>query len=85
MDQETILILGGGIGGQVAANSLAPLLKGKHRIILVDKGQNFEFPPSFPWVAMGQRNPADIQKSLPSLLKKGVTFIQAEIFGIDPV
>ena len=85
MDQETILILGGGIGGQVAANSLAPLLKGKHRIILMDKGQNFEFPPSFPWVVAGQRNPADIQKSLPSLLKKGVTFIQAEIFGIDPV
>ena len=84
MSEKTILILGGGIGGQVAANRLTSLLKGRHRIVLVDKGQSFAFPPSFPWVVVGQRNPVKIQKPLPSLLKKGVTFIQAEIFRIDP-
>src|SRR3989338_9166627 len=85
MNQKTILILGGGIGGQVAANRLASLLKGQHRIVVVDKGKNFAFPPSFPWVAVGQRNPANIQKPLASLLKKGVTLIQAEILQIDPL
>src|SRR3989338_5382170 len=85
MSQKTILILGGGIGGQVAANRLASLLKGQHRIVVVYKGKNFAFPPSFPWVAVGQRNPANIQKPLASLLKKGVTLIQAEILQIDPL
>ena len=84
MNQKTILILGGGIGGQVAANRLASLLKGQHRIVVVDKGKNFAFPPSLPWIAVGQRDPAKIQKPLAALLKKGVTLIQAEILKIDP-
>src|SRR3989338_4033295 len=83
MNQKTILILGGGIGGQVAANRLASLLKGQHRIVVVDKGKNFTFPPSFPWIAVGQRNPVKIQKPLVALLKKGVTLVQAEMLKID--
>ena len=47
MERKTILILGGGVGGQVAANTLASGSAGRHRIVVVDKQREFVFAPSF--------------------------------------
>ena len=84
MERKTILILGGGIGGQAAANMLAARLNGRHRIVLVDKQREFVFAPSFLWMIVGQRTPRDIQRPLEALLRKGVEFVQAETLRIDP-
>src|SRR3989338_1917046 len=84
MERKTILILGGGVGGQVAANTLAAHLNGSHRIVLVDKQKDFSFSPSFLWVIVGQRTPGDIQRPLETLLRQGVERVQAEVLKIDP-
>ncbi|OGS01815.1 MAG: hypothetical protein A2V88_12740 [Elusimicrobia bacterium RBG_16_66_12] len=84
MERKTILILGGGIGGQVAANALACRLSGRHRIVLVDKHGDFDLSLSFPWLIVGKRTPRDIQRPLGTLLGKGVELVQAEIQRIDP-
>ena len=81
---KTILILGGGIGGQVTANLLASHLNGRHRVIIVDKEKYFKFSPYPLWLIVGQRKPLEIQKPLAGLLKKGVELVGAEVTRIDP-
>jgi len=85
MELKTILILGGGIGGQAAANMLASHSAGRYRIILVDQQRDFVFAPSLVWMIVGQRAPDDIQRPLEALLRTGVEFVQAETLRIDPV
>lgn len=84
MERKTILILGGGIGGQAAANALAASLNGRHRVVVVEKQREFTFAPSLLWMITGQRTPRDIQKPLESLLRRGVELVPAEILRIDP-
>ncbi|MBI4376664.1 MAG: NAD(P)/FAD-dependent oxidoreductase [Elusimicrobia bacterium] len=84
MERKTILILGGGVGGQVAANTLATHLNGRHRIVLVDKQREFAFAPSFLWMIVGRRAPRDIQRPMEALLRKGVELVQAKTLRIDP-
>lgn len=83
MERKTILILGGGVGGQMAANTLAASLNGRHRIVLVDKQKDFAFSPSFLWMIVGQRTPSDIQRPMDTLLRQGVERVQAETLKID--
>ena len=59
MAGRTILILGGGIGGVVAANTLRKKLENKHQIIVMDKSSHFLFP-SHLWVLSGQRTKEQI-------------------------
>ena len=50
MSAQTIVILGGGVGGLVAANELARLLPERHRIVLVERSGRHAFAPSFLWL-----------------------------------
>ena len=61
MPGKTILILGGGIGGQVAANRLRQLLGREHRIVLVDRERTFTFSPSLLWMIVGVREAGAVQ------------------------
>lgn len=75
-----ILILGGGSGGLVAANKLAKALRGTdHEITLVDRSPYHYFMPSFPWVALGYKEPEEVRRPLKNIEKKGVKFIQGEV------
>ena len=85
MPGKTILILGGGIGGQVAANRLRQLLGREHRIVLVDRERTFTFSPSLLWMIVGARQPAQFSRDLGRLTQKGIEVIQAEVTAIDPV
>lgn len=82
MASKTAVILGGGIGGIVAANDLHRKLPG-HRVVLVERNAEHTFPPSFLWLMTGDRRPEDIRRPLASLLQKGVEFVHASVEGLD--
>ena len=82
--EKTIVILGGGIGGIVAARELRRHLVNRHRIVLIDRSGVHSFPPSYLWVMVGWRKPAAIVKPLPAMEKHGVEFYQATIRAIHP-
>lgn len=83
MSGKTILILGGGIGGLMAANELRRLLPNEYRIVLIEKNPQHAFPPSFLWVMTGDREPQQITRDMRSLVRPGVELILAEVQAID--
>lgn len=77
---STVLILGGGTGGVVAANVLSKTLdQKKHTIKLVDRKDSHIFYSSYPLLMINKRKPQAITRKLERLNKKGVEFIQAEV------
>ncbi|WP_287760744.1 NAD(P)/FAD-dependent oxidoreductase [Acidiphilium sp.] len=84
MTGKTILILGGGIGGVVAASRLRKALPREHRVVLVDRETGHIFPPSLLWLMVGLRKPEKISCALPVLAGKGVEIVQGVVEGIDP-
>jgi sulfide:quinone oxidoreductase len=78
-----VLILGGGIGGVVAANVLSRKLGRDHEIVLVDRRTEHRFSPSFPWLMMGWREPQQVTRDLNLLNKKGIKYIHGEVLKID--
>ena len=83
MSGKTILILGGGVGGQVAANELRRLLPEGHRIIVVDKKAEHAFAPSFLWLMTEERRKEQIMRSLYQLVRPGVEVVQGVVVSID--
>ncbi len=81
---KTIIILGGGTGGLVAANLLRKKLNKEHKIILIDKNDRYIYAPSFLWLMLGKRNAEKIQKPLETLKNKGINFVNEEILRIEP-
>lgn len=83
MTAKTVLVLGGGVGGIVAADHLRRLLPSEHRVVLVERNTQHAFAPSFLWVMTGDRKPRQIVRSLADMVRPGVEVIQAEIKRID--
>ncbi len=83
MAGKTIAVLGGGVGGLVAANRLRKLLPREHRIVLVDRTVWHAFAPAYTAVMLGTKVAAQISRDLRRLNRKGIEFIAAEITGID--
>src|SRR5574341_2325850 len=83
MASKTILILGGGVGGLVAANELRRLLSSEHRVVLVEKNARHAFAPSFLWLMTGDRRPEQISRDVRALVRSGVEVIIAEAQAID--
>lgn len=83
MAGETIVILGGGVGGVVAAQRLRERLGPEHRIVLVDKSPQHVFAPSLLWLMVGWRQAPQIIGDLRRLSRRGIEFVQAEVQAID--
>ena len=81
---KTVLILGGGVGGIVAATQLRRLLAPEHRVVLVEQEADHVFAPSLLWLMIGERNAAQISRSLTALAKRGIELIRGRIERIDP-
>ena len=82
MDRQTriprIRVLGGGLGGTIAAYEIAEEVRGRASVMLVSDRDRFSFTPSNPWVAVGWREPAAIQVELAPIMKrKGIGFTSA--------
>ena len=82
---STVLVLGAGIGGLVAANALRRHLAPRHRVIIANREPVFSLPASYLWVMSGMRRPREITRPLDRLVRRGIQWIQGEIEHIDPM
>jgi NADH dehydrogenase FAD-containing subunit len=75
-----IVIVGGGFGGVVAAESLAKKLSTEHQITLVSRHRSFVFYPALVRFAFGKCSPEDIQFDIrEAMLDRRIRFIQGEV------
>ena len=85
MAGKTVIVLGGGVGGLVAASELRRRLGKEHQVILVDRDGKHIFWPSLLWLQVGLREPDGIVRSLTLLERKGIQVLQGQVQRIDPV
>jgi sulfide:quinone oxidoreductase len=81
---KTVLVLGGGIGGTVAATRLRRMLSREHRVVLVERETRHVFSPSFLWLMIGDRSAERIGRPMAALAKRGIELVQGPIERIDP-
>jgi len=83
VNAQTVVILGGGVGGLVAADELAMRLPPQHRIVLVERSAVHAFAPSFLWLMTGARRAPQVTREVRALLRPRVDLVQAEVRSID--
>ena len=83
MSDKTIVILGAGVGGLIAANELRRRLPAEHRIVLVEKKPQHAFAPSFLWLMTGDRRTGQIARDIHQLVRPGIEVIVAQAQAID--
>ncbi|MBI2392356.1 MAG: NAD(P)/FAD-dependent oxidoreductase [Deltaproteobacteria bacterium] len=83
-DRKTVLVLGGGVGGVVAARELRKRLPRRHRVVLVERERAHLFAPSLLWLMVGLREADAIQRPLARLERRGIEVRHGEIEKIDP-
>ncbi len=84
MAEQTIVVLGGGVGGVVAATELHARLKSNSaRIVLVERSPLQSFPPSYLWVMTGERRPDAITRDITRLERKGIEVVASDVKGIN--
>ncbi|MFZ5523990.1 MAG: NAD(P)/FAD-dependent oxidoreductase [Pseudomonadota bacterium] len=81
---RTVIVLGAGLGGLVAAETLRKLLPDSDRVIAVDRTDRHFFPPSLLWLMVGERKPEDFTRSLDRLANRGVELRRGNVTRIDP-
>lgn len=81
---RTALILGAGIGGIVAAETLRKLLPAQDRVLVVEREQTHVFAPSLLWHMTGDNDAAAFTRPLSALSAKGIELVTGDISGIDP-
>ena len=80
-----ILIVGGGFGGVMAAESLAKQVSEDHQITLVSRSRKFLFYPDLVRLAFGNCEPDDISFDLrEAMLDRRIRFIEGEVARVDP-
>ena len=82
--QKTIVILGGGMGGLVAANVLKKKAGTSAKVVLIDKSKMYIHAPSFLYLMLGKRRVEKIRKNFSLLKRKGIEVVNGEIVKIDP-
>ncbi|HRH82565.1 MAG TPA: FAD/NAD(P)-binding oxidoreductase [Thiobacillaceae bacterium] len=81
---KTVLILGGGVGGVVAARRLRRRLSREHRVVLVERAAEFVFQSAFLRLMTGDRTRAAISRPLARLERHGIELVRGEVEAIDP-
>jgi len=80
---QRVVVLGGGIGGQVAATRLKQKLGGGARVTLVERSPVFTFSPSLLWLMVGERRSSSITRDYSGLQQRGIEVVQASVTAID--
>ncbi len=81
---KTVVVLGGGVGGLIAASALRKRLPRAHRVVLVDREREHHFAPSLLWLTVGLREAEAIKRPLARLARKGIEVRFGEVEKIDP-
>ena len=78
-----VVVMGAGIAGMPAAYDLKKALP-QHEITLIGSSTHFQFTPSNPWVAVGWREPQQVQVAVgPNVQKQGIRFTPQPVVHID--
>ncbi len=81
---RTALVLGAGLGGMVAAQTLRRLLPRSDRVVLVEREELHVFPPSLLWLMVGQRSEDAISRRCEHATRAGIELMRGEATAIDP-
>lgn len=84
MTRKTVIILGAGVGGLVAAHRLRRALPRDHRVLVIEREADHLFQPSLLWLAVGSRRLEQIRRPLDGLRRKGIELVSATVEAIDP-
>ena len=85
MSSKTVLVLGGGIGGLMAASHFRRLSSPEHRIVVIERKQAFAACMAKLWVMTGERkDPGEGERELSRLATSGIEFVRGDIQAIDP-
>ncbi len=84
MAEGNVVILGGGVGGVVAANILRKRLPHRYRIIVVEREPAFTLAASYLWVMTGDRTPQQVSRPLDRLQRRGIGLLRGEVEHLDP-
>ena len=80
-----IVVLGAGIGGMSTAYELRGTLGPDPAITVIGDGELFSFTPSNPWVAVGWREPGNVQLPVSAhLARKRIAFESAGAERVEP-
>lgn len=80
---RTVVVLGGGVGGLTCARELARRLRGRHRVVLVERSPVQYFGGALTWVMVGYRAPGTVMRDVRKLLPAGVSLVEAPVEGLD--
>lgn len=83
MLNKKVVILGGGIGGIVAANKLRKELPSNIKITLIERNKLHSFAASYLWLMVDRRKAGKITAPLKSLISKGIDIVFEEAKSID--
>jgi sulfide:quinone oxidoreductase len=83
MNNNKVLILGGGSGGLATAGRLKELLGDKVSVTVIDKQRSFVLGFSLLRVMTGEKTEQDVTVSKEKVSQKGIKFINTEVNGID--
>lgn len=83
MAANTVVVLGGGTGGIVAAHRLRRELDAQDRVVVVEREPTYRFAPSFLWVLTGARRPDQISADTRRLRRRGIELAEAEARSVD--
>ncbi len=81
---NTILILGAGVGGIVAATRLRARLPARQRVVLIEREVCHVYSPSLLWLMVGRRDVESITRPIAALARRGIEVVRGAIERIDP-
>ncbi len=81
---QTVVVLGGGVGGVAAANRLRRRLDRRHRVLLVNRDPDFSFAASYLWVMSGRRSAKQVTRPLRALGRRDIEVMIGDVESIDP-
>jgi sulfide:quinone oxidoreductase len=85
MEKPSIIVLGAGLGGAIAAFEIKDAVGSKAEVKVVNQGDTFHFVPSNPWVAVKWRTRDAIEVKLPPVMaRKGVGFTPVGARRVHP-